>query len=321
MVDSCGASVGAFTQQPSDLLCHKLCHAVPCCAVPCCAVPCCAAAGGPSTRLATVAFGAGFGAGSAWQACARDVSLTKPTHKIGQRVLAVSLYFSSMLSFRFEMSGLAAASGGLRHLAIPWLFCKGFGYSSSTHEWRYQQVSPSFIIILSAYRAKPLSVCRCNCNSVCAACPPCCCVARSLRWPHPAARADAAAAILCSFVLVTLFWEGGLTSGCVVKRPQLFALGGGGGGRQTECSFQGVAESAAFRGEAVRGETMQLGVWAVTCTGSTIPLCFGWLTSLAGGTSLCCACPCRAVCRGLISQAVQALAGVRVAVTVRREMV
>lgn len=46
-----------------------------CQAVSCCAVPRCAAAGGPSTRLATVAFGAGFGAGSAWQACAQDVSV------------------------------------------------------------------------------------------------------------------------------------------------------------------------------------------------------------------------------------------------------
>ncbi|KAF6252212.1 hypothetical protein COO60DRAFT_1554375, partial [Scenedesmus sp. NREL 46B-D3] len=27
---------------------------------------------GPSTRAASVAFGAGFGAGSAWQACAKD---------------------------------------------------------------------------------------------------------------------------------------------------------------------------------------------------------------------------------------------------------
>ncbi len=31
-------------------------------------------AGGPVTRAAAIAFGAGFGGGSAWQACAADVS-------------------------------------------------------------------------------------------------------------------------------------------------------------------------------------------------------------------------------------------------------
>lgn len=31
-------------------------------------------AGGPSVRAASVAFGAGFGLGSAWQLCAKDVS-------------------------------------------------------------------------------------------------------------------------------------------------------------------------------------------------------------------------------------------------------
>ncbi len=41
-----------------------LCHATLCDVI----------AGGSGTRLATVAFGAGFGAGSAWQACAKDVS-------------------------------------------------------------------------------------------------------------------------------------------------------------------------------------------------------------------------------------------------------
>lgn len=105
------------------------CHVMLCCTVLCCVL---SIAGGPSTRLATLTFGAGFGAGSAWQACAKDVSDSRggihyPTNK--SHLSASTLCHEQHQEVRLHLQGFVLHLPGWCHVKVHRWHCCGCSLS------------------------------------------------------------------------------------------------------------------------------------------------------------------------------------------------